>query len=114
MKKSIAFIAAAILLAGCGPVTTADPIPQGDTETVTESSTQPKPKPKKKVSSCAQAREAFLTGSKADVNRALKRLKSDRKADGIAREYAGYYLGRDKNNKSLQEMDQSLIVSACL
>lgn len=65
------------------------------------------------VTTCDVAREMFLTGSKAEIHQALKDLKADSTADGSAREYAGYYLGRDSGDKDLQEMDQTLIVSIC-
>lgn len=66
-----------------------------------------------KVTTCDVAREMFLTGTKAEIHQALKDLKADTTADGSAREYAGYYLGRDANDKDLREMDQTLIVSIC-
>lgn len=76
----------------------------------TESS---KPPATLKISSCNQAREAFLTGSKTDRVKALKRLQKDKHADAVAREYARYWLGRDKSDPQMRELDETLISSAC-
>lgn len=65
------------------------------------------------ASTCDVVREAFLTGTVKEQTAALKKLKADKSADATAREYAGYWLGRDKGDPTLQEMDQTLIVSAC-
>lgn len=64
-------------------------------------------------STCDIAREAILTGTKGDIEKAFKALIADKTADSTAREYARYYLGRDAGNKQLQEMDITLIQSAC-
>lgn len=64
-------------------------------------------------STCDQVREAILTGSQADINAAMKALQADKSADSTAREYARYYLGRDKNDPQLREMDISLIQMSC-
>lgn len=84
-------------------------------ETVTETveAAAPAPEAAPATSTCDNAREAFLTGSKADIQKALKALQSDKSADSTAREYARYYLVRDAGNKSLQELDASLIQTAC-
>ncbi len=66
-----------------------------------------------KVTSCDLAREALLTGSQADINRAMAGLIADKTADGTAREYADYYLHRDATNKTLRDMDVSLIRMSC-
>lgn len=90
-----------LLLSACAP----------QTSTLhTESS---RPPATLKISSCNQAREAFLTGSKADQVKALKRLQKDKKADAVAREYARYWLGRDKADPKMRELDETLISSAC-
>lgn len=64
-------------------------------------------------STCDVAREALLTGSSDEVKLAMEALKADTSADATAREYADYYLHRDAKQPSLQEMDKSLIQSAC-
>ncbi len=63
------------------------------------------------VSTCDLAREAFLTGTEQDQERALKALQKDRSADGISREYAKYWLGRDKDSPDMRELDESLITT---
>lgn len=68
----------------------------------------------KAVSACDGAREAFLTGTPAEIESALRALIADRTANNIAREYAQYYLVRDKTNPDLREMDKSLIQTGCL
>jgi len=66
-----------------------------------------------KPSTCDAAREAILTGSKAQIAAALKALQNDKTADATAREYARYYLVRDKGDAQLQEMDLGLISTSC-
>lgn len=102
------------VLCACGP-TTDNAIPQDPQAGGATSQAAPRHKAPKplKVSACNQAREAFLTGTKADQRAALQRLQADRKADATAREYAKYWLVRDKSNPDLREMDETLIVSAC-
>lgn len=112
-------LAVTVTLSGCAPV--AEPIPQGSQTSASNNSPAKSKTPAKKVpaktlprvSSCDQVREAFLTGSKAEVIAALKRLKADKSADGTAREYAGYWLGRDRSDPQMREMDETLIVSTC-
>lgn len=69
--------------------------------------------PPVKVDSCDAAREAILTGTPAQIEAALEVLVADKGADGTAREYARYYLGRDKNDKRMREMDIGLIQMGC-
>lgn len=102
----LVLVISVVLTAACG---TASPLPQ-DTTSVSQPAVKAK---KPKVSACNQVREAFLTGTVKTQTKALKRLKADKNADATAREYAGYWLVRDKANKQLREMDQTLIVSAC-
>lgn len=102
--------AAAVVLSGCVGST---PIPQ-ETTTGGATATTASPTPSTPaVSSCDRVREAFLTGTKAEIEAALRALVADRSADGTAREYAGYYLKRDRNSADLREMDQSLISTSC-
>ncbi len=63
--------------------------------------------------SCAVVREALLTGTPAEITTGMRALIADKSADQTAREYASYYVGRDKNQKDLQKMDVSLIQLAC-
>jgi hypothetical protein len=65
------------------------------------------------ASACDVTREALLTGTQAEINASMKALMADKTADATAREYADYYLNRDKTDPSLQKMDISLIRMAC-
>lgn len=103
----IAALLSVALLGACTPAD--DSIPQ---DSGTTSHQAPKSL-KKKISSCDQAREAFLTGSAKDQRAALRRLQADRKADGTAREYAKYWLTRDKSDPDMREADESIISTAC-
>lgn len=70
-----------------------------------------------KASSCDVVREAFLTGTPAELEASLKALIADKAADATAREYADNYLHRDAppayGSKDLREMDASLIKMSC-
>jgi hypothetical protein len=66
-----------------------------------------------KANTCAVVREAFLTGTKAELEASLKALVADKTADATAREYADYWLNRDKSQPDMQEMDEGLIKMAC-
>lgn len=81
------------------PTTTTAPAP---TTTTTE-----------KVDTCANVREALLTGTQAQIDTAMAALQADKSADDTAREYADYYLHRDAGQKDLRDMDVSLIREAC-
>lgn len=65
------------------------------------------------TSSCDVVREALLTGTTAQIATSLQALKVDKTADATAREYADYYLNRDKTQPDLRSMDITLIRSAC-
>jgi hypothetical protein len=65
------------------------------------------------ASTCDVTREAFLTGTPAELQASLKALVADKAADATAREYADYWLNRDKGNAQMQEMDEGLIKMAC-
>lgn len=71
----------------------------------------------KTASTCDVVREAFLTGTPAELEASLKALIADKAADATAREYADYYLHRDappaSSSKSLREMDAGLIKMSC-
>lgn len=115
MTKRLAAAGLLLVLAGCA--VPSEPIPQesgaaGQIETSAEAEADTGAEVAE-VSTCDRVRESFLTGTKAEQVKALKQLKADRGADGTAREYAGYWLGRDKGEPDMQEMDQSLIVSLC-
>lgn len=126
MKKitiTTAAVGLALALSACGASTTpdgADPnaLPQAETTSAPATSapaTTPAEttEPASKVSTCDVVREAFLTGSPAEITKALKALKADKTADATAREYADYYLNRDKGQPDLQEMDKTLIQTSC-
>lgn len=70
-----------------------------------------------KASACDVVREAFLTGTPAELEASLKALVADKTADATAREYADYWLHRDAppayGSKDLRSMDATLIKSAC-
>lgn len=127
---TVAIIALAVGLTGCG--STATPIPQGVAATkaapapaapkaapapepaaVEPVAEPPAPEPAAAVSTCDAAREALLTGTPREITAAMLALKADKTMDGTAREYAGYYTGRDKGNKQMQSMDESLISMSC-
>jgi hypothetical protein len=120
LKTAFAVLTLTASLAACTATTDTggtdkDALPQAPSTSsapaaVAESSSAPA---KPKASTCDVAREAILTGSKADIAKALKTLQNDKTADATAREYARYYLVRDKAQPDLQEMDLSLIQSAC-
>jgi hypothetical protein len=65
------------------------------------------------ASSCDVVREALLTGTPAEINASMKALMADKTADATAREYADYYLNRDKAEPDMQKMDVSLIRMSC-
>jgi hypothetical protein len=67
----------------------------------------------KAASTCSVVREAFLTGTPAELTASLKALIADKTADATAREYADYYLNRDKAQPDMQEMDEGLIKMSC-
>ena len=116
MKKIALLTAAAIaglMLTACGAASS--PLPQAaDTPAAEAPADTPAAEPAAPAAStCDVVREAFLTGTVKKQTSALKKLKADKTADAIAREYAGYWLIRDAKSKSLRELDQTLIVSAC-
>ena len=94
-----------------GPGTTVTVPGPATTVTVTAPAAAPEAAPA--GSTCDAAREAILTGSKADITKAFKALIADKGAPATAREYARYYLGRDAGDKQMQEMDVGLIQMAC-
>lgn len=64
-------------------------------------------------SACDVVREALLTGTQAQIDAAMAALKADTTADGKAREYADYYLGRDAADPQMREMDTGIIRMYC-
>jgi hypothetical protein len=106
LKKIVAGSALILTVAACA---TASPIPQGTVAPAPAAS----PTTAAVVSTCDAVREAFLTGTPAQVLASLTALKADRTADGTAREYADYYMDRDKNQADLQKMDRTLITASC-
>jgi hypothetical protein len=65
------------------------------------------------ASSCDALEEAILTGSKADIVATMNAVLADTSATATAREYAGYYLGRDAANRSVQEKQIPIIRFYC-
>ena len=104
-------LVAVILLSGCAP--TSRPIPQGTVATKTVVPKAATAKPAATVSTCDAVREAILTGTQAEIDKAMGALVKDKTADATAREYARYYLGRDKKNPQMREADVSLIQLSC-
>jgi predicted small lipoprotein YifL len=108
----------ALALTACG--STQQPLPQAPPDTSTsqdatpESTSEAEATPDQTAATaCDVAREAILTGTKAQIKAAMKKLVADRTADATAREYARYYLGRDAADADMQEMDVSLIQMSC-
>ena len=67
----------------------------------------------KAASTCDVTREALLTGTPEEILASMKALMADKTADATAREYADYYVNRDKASAQMREMDVSLIRMAC-
>jgi hypothetical protein len=65
------------------------------------------------ASSCDALAEAILAGSEADIIATMNALLADASANATAREYAGYYLGRDAANRSVQEKQIPIIRFYC-
>lgn len=114
MKKSLALVASvtlALTLAACGGGNTGtdNPLPQGTTSSAPEEAPEEEEAPK--ATSCDVAREAILTGTKKEKEKAFKALIKDKKADATAREAANDYFETD--DKDLKEMQEDLIQMAC-
>ena len=106
---------AVTVLAGCAG-SLSQPIPQGTASPAASAAVSTKPAaeaPAASVSTCDAVREAFLTGTPAQIAKALHALQIDKTADATAREYAQYWLIRDAKEKDMRSMDQDLITSAC-
>jgi len=58
-------------------------------------------------------KEAFLTGTPATIDAALKTLVADKAMDATAREYAQYYTVRDASDPQMREADKGLIQMSC-
>ena len=119
MKKYIAIaLFAALGLSACA--STSSPLPQAPAVSASVAVSEPPPPPPADPttaapapSTCDLAREAILTGTPADITKAMNALVADKTANATAREYARYYTGRDKDSKDLREMDVSLIQMSC-
>ncbi len=121
-KIVLSLVALGALAAGCTAASTNRPIPQSgkvdQTQTTapatgpanTQGTTVTAPAA---VTSCDLVRKALLTGSQADINRALAGLKADKNAVAAAREYADYYLHRDATNKQMRDNDIGIIRQSC-
>jgi hypothetical protein len=64
-------------------------------------------------SSCEQLRQERLDGSPASIVESMKRIVKDETANDTAREWAGYYIGRDGTNESRQATEIELIQFYC-
>lgn len=64
-------------------------------------------------SACAAVREALLTGTPDEINAGMLALVADTTADQTAREYAGYYTDRDKDEAEMRRLEATLIQSSC-
>jgi hypothetical protein len=119
MKKAVlSLVALGLMTAACTAATTDDALPKGSDQFPTEqagsvASTPTTAPAAKTASSCDVVREAFLTGTPAELEASLKALVADKTADATAREYADYWLNRDKGDTQMQEMDEGLIKMAC-
>jgi uncharacterized protein YkwD len=108
----------ALALTACGSAQ--QPLPQAPPDTSTsqeapsETSSEAEATPDKTTATtCDVAREAILTGTKAQIKAAMKKLQADKTADATAREYAQNYLVRDAGQPDLQKMDIDLIRMSC-
>jgi hypothetical protein len=129
MKKTaiLAFLAFGLVAtAACTADSTKDALPAGSdkfptTSTAVAAGTVKTEPPKvtttteaaPAASTCDVTREALLTGTQAEINASMKALMADKTANATAREYADYYLNRDKTEPDMQKMDISLIRMAC-
>jgi hypothetical protein len=126
MKKTatLAILAAALIVtAACTAETNDDALPSGSDQfpttvtTVASGSVTPKTTPTTEAapaaSTCDVTREALLTGTQAEITASLKALMADKTADATAREYADYWLNRDKTSPEMREMDIGLIRMSC-
>lgn len=120
MKKlALALLAVGLAVtAGC-TAATKDALPEGSDKfptstTVAGGTVQtPTTEAAPAASTCDVTREALLTGTQAEINASMKALMADKTADATAREYADYYINRDKAAPEMQKMDISLIRMAC-
>lgn len=106
--------------AACTAAPEKDALPKGSDQfpteqkgTVETTATTAAPVAPKAASTCDVVREALLTGTQAEINASMKALVADKAADATAREYADYYLNRDKTEPSMREMDTGLIRMSC-
>ncbi len=118
MKKIALALAALFAIAGAcsaaGSPGTNGALPAGSDQFPTETTSDTTPvTTAPAASTCDVAREAFLTGTPAEIDAALEALIADKTADATAREYADYYLNRDAGDASMRDMDKSLIRMAC-
>ena len=65
------------------------------------------------LSSCTVVKDALLNGTPADIHAGMLALIADKTADQTAREYAGYYTGRDKDKTEMLKLGATLIWSSC-
>lgn len=125
-RLALVALALAVTTAGCAAATE-KPLPIGsdrfpDTVTTVPASVAIEETPVTTVttvevqvaaSTCDVVREALLTGTTADIEASMAQLVADKSADATAREYADYYINRDKTQPTMREMDISLIRMSC-
>ena len=98
-------VAGLVLIAACGAPSRPLPQDQGGDGSAPPSVTA------STVSTCDRVREAILTGTQAQIDKAMKALQADKSADAEAREAAKAYLG--EKNKDLRDLQVSLIQMQC-
>jgi hypothetical protein len=76
-----------------------------------EALVDPEPEPAAPGSTCDVAREAFLTGTEAEIEAALAALVADTTADATAREAAQSYLEED--DPTLRGLHKDFVQYAC-
>ena len=114
LSTVIAVVALTVSLTACGAATeTDDALPQAaaSSEPAAQETTEAPAEEEEKASTCDVAREAILTGSEEDKEKAFKALIADKKADATAREAAQEYFEQD--DEMLKEMQVDLIQMAC-
>lgn len=64
-------------------------------------------------SPCQQLQEDILNGTELKIVNDMNQIVIDKTANATARQYAGYYTGRDAANKSVQEKEIPIVQFYC-